>query len=107
MAAKERTYRMCDVCGQVDTDPRHVMAVAPGDGQTDPEVASKASERASGKKHAEAIMQQIMDTSTIMRHMDCCREEGCPDGSCDEVTAGAEDLRGEALVNHLTRKKEK
>ena len=43
------------------------------------------------------------DGGTLMRHMDCCREAGCPDGTCDEVTAGAEDLRGDELVQHLTR----
>jgi hypothetical protein len=40
-----------------------------------------------------------------MRHMDCCREAGCPDGTCNEVTKGAEDKRGPALVKHLTRGK--
>lgn len=39
-----------------------------------------------------------------LRHMDCCREAGCPDGSCDQlVAAGAEDLRGPALVEYLMR----
>ena len=44
----------------------------------------------------------LADGGTLIRHLDCCREAGCPDGSCDVVTAGAEDLRGAALVNHLT-----
>jgi hypothetical protein len=101
--AATRPVRMCDVCGGVDTDPRHVFGVAPGDGATSPEAAGKATDNA-GKDKA-AILLQIMDNSTVMRHMDCCREAGCPDGSCDEVTAGAEDLRGPALVKHLTNKK--
>ena len=42
------------------------------------------------------------DGGTLIRHMDCCREAGCPTGACDEVTAGAEDLRGEELLEHLT-----
>jgi len=45
----------------------------------------------------------LADGSTMMRHMDCCREAGCPDGTCAMVTAGAEDLRGEELIAHLTR----
>ena len=45
----------------------------------------------------------LEDGGTLMRHMDCCREAGCPDGSCNEVTAGAENLRGEELIAHLTR----
>jgi hypothetical protein len=43
------------------------------------------------------------DGGTQTRHMDCCRDEGCPDGTCDEATAGAEELRGDALVEHLTQ----
>lgn len=42
------------------------------------------------------------DGGTQMRHFDCCREAGCPDGSCAELTAGVEDLRGDALLKHLT-----
>ena len=45
------------------------------------------------------------DGSVDDRHMDCCRSAGCPDGSCGEVTKGAEDLRGDDLVKHLTKKK--
>lgn len=46
------------------------------------------------------------DGGTQMRHMDCCREAGCPDGTCVEVTAGAEELRGDELLEHLrTRSK--
>lgn len=43
------------------------------------------------------------DNSTTLRHMDCCRDAGCPDGSCGEVTKGAESKRGAALVKHLTK----
>ena len=36
-------------------------------------------------------------------HMDCCRERGCPDGSCDRLVAqGADSLRGRALIKHIT-----
>jgi hypothetical protein len=48
----------------------------------------------------------LADGGTLMRHMDCCREAGCPDGSCDEVTQGAEKLRGDELVQHLTSRSE-
>jgi hypothetical protein len=70
----ELPTRPCDICGQEDTDPRHVIGTDTGE--------------------------------THMRHMDCCREAGCPTGSCDEVTAGAEDLRGEELREHLTTRSE-
>ena len=68
--AGERPVRFCDICGQEDDHPRHVIAQENG--------------------------------TVSMRHMDCCREAGCPDGSCQEVTAGAESLQGDELVAHLT-----
>lgn len=64
-----RVERYCDVCGKMDTDPRHVQA--------------------------------LPDGTTVDRHMDCCRSRGCD--ICVSVTAGAEDLRGDDLVAHLTK----
>lgn len=40
------------------------------------------------------------DGGTQMRHMDCCREAGCPDGTCDAITET--DLRGDELRTYLT-----
>lgn len=103
--AEIRPMRGCDVCGGVDDHPRHVFAHAPGEGVTEPAVAEKMIEvaKATGDPAAiTAVVAQIQDTSTIYRHMDCCREAGCPDGTCNQVTAGAEDLRGMDLVAHLT-----
>lgn len=45
------------------------------------------------------------DDASVAKHMDCCREAGCPDGSCAIVTAGAEDLRGDSLRSHLVSPK--
>lgn len=42
------------------------------------------------------------DGGTDLRHLDCCRNAGCPDNSCPQLTAGAADKRGAALVAHLT-----
>jgi hypothetical protein len=95
--------RICDLCGGVDDHPRHVIAYAAGDGVTPTEAALKAMEAAGPLGVGAEIMAQISDTSTTMRHMDCCREAGCPDGTCNEVTAGAEDLKGDKLVKHLTK----
>lgn len=99
-----RPMRLCDACGQVDDHPRHVIAHAPGDGVTTTDVASAAIAAASDADRP-AIIAQARDTSTIMRHMDCCRAAGCPDGTCNIVTAGAEDKKGDALVKHLTSRK--
>jgi hypothetical protein len=58
--------------------------------------AAPAAERA-------RLVRDLVDTSSSDRHMDCCREAGCPDGTCNQVTAGAEDKRGGALLKHLTK----
>lgn len=99
--AEQRPVRMCDVCGGVDDHPRHVFGHAPGDGASSNDVAAKALSAAPDDAKA-AIIGQIRDDQTTMRHMDCCREAGCPDGTCNRVTTGAEDLRGTDLVEHLT-----
>lgn len=105
MAEKEvRPVRGCDSCGGVDDHPRHVFAHAPGDGATSAEVAVKMLDNAPPESR-EAIMAQVRDDSTIMKHMDCCRADGCPDGSCNVVTAGAESKRGDDLLKHLVKQK--
>ena len=104
-AQEARLVRMCDLCGGVDDHPRHVFAHAPGDGRTDPELAAKALDSASDETARSAVIAHLQDDSTTVRHMDCCREAGCPDGTCNEVTAGAEDLRGDKLVKHLENQK--
>lgn len=103
MTEETRPLRMCDTCGGVDDHPRHVFAHAPGDGVTSTETAGLALRNAGDDEAASvAILAQVMDNTTVMRHMDCCREAGCPDGTCNIVTKGAEDLKGDALVAHLT-----
>jgi hypothetical protein len=102
--AEKRPMRMCDSCGGVDDHPRHVFGHAPGDAVTNAAVAALAVRNAA-PEDAAAIIAQVQDTSTVMKHMDCCRTDGCPDGTCNEVTAGAEDKRGAALVRHLTKGK--
>lgn len=103
--AEKRPMRMCDVCGLVDDHPRHVFAYADGAGVTDPSIAVLALDNAETAVDKAVILMQIQDNSTTMRHMDCCRSVGCPDGTCNEVTAGAESKRGPALVKHLTSRK--
>lgn len=103
---EQRPLRMCDSCGGVDDHPRHVFAHADGEGKTSDEVADKAldSARELGSDQFKEILRQVRDNATIQKHMDCCRNDGCPDGTCDEVTKGAEDKSGADLVKHLTRK---
>lgn len=104
--AEARPLRMCDVCGLVDDHPRHVFGYGPEDDvQTPVDAADQAiaNAQAVGGDALRNVVAHIRDNSTQMRHMDCCRAVGCPDGSCGVVTAGAEDARGMDLVAHLVR----
>lgn len=103
LEAPARPVRMCDGCGGVDDHPRHTHGLGPEDpNPTSPEIAKLAIENAG--EHLEAIITQVRDVATQVKHMDCCRADGCPDGTCHLVTAGVEDLRGYDLVDHLVNR---
>lgn len=97
-----RPLRVCDLCGQVDDHPRHVIAGAMRDAF--PRVADEVIEQvlANAPEHERGrLLRELLDTASSDRHLDCCREAGCPDASCDLVTAGAEHLTGAELLEHL------
>ncbi|MEV6297846.1 hypothetical protein AB0M02_00400 [Actinoplanes sp. NPDC051861] len=96
-----RPLRVCDLCGGVDDHPRHVLTdpaqgfEKPSDAVVDQVLAeAPAAERS-------RLVRELLDTSASDRHMDCCRVAGCPTGDCGTQTAGAEELRGGALLAHL------
>lgn len=97
-----RLLRVCDLCGGVDDHPRHVIAGGPPDVFTQPsdEILTRVLAAAPAAERARLI-RDLMDTSSSDRHLDCCREAGCPDGTCNTQTTGAETKRGEALLTHL------
>lgn len=101
--ADPRPHRMCDSCGGVDDHPRHVLATAPGESPTSPEVAEKALAAATEAGDQQNILAQIMDTSTVVKHMDCCAADGCPDGSCDSILKESKGKKGAQLVKFLTK----
>ena len=99
MADEKRPVRACDVCGQVDDHPRHVIGVAEGGVPSDDVIDKIIKAGASG-----AAIRQVMDPATTIRHMDCCAAAGCPDGSCNAIHAAAgndKPLTGEKLLKHL------
>jgi hypothetical protein len=104
-----RRLRVCDLCGGVDDHPRHVVAGSiPGDAVA-PQISQDIADRvleAAPREDATRLLRDLYDPSTSDRHMDCCRQAGCPDGTCDLVTAGAENKRGAALLKHLTSVRE-
>jgi hypothetical protein len=94
--------RVCDLCGGVDDHPRHVNAgQTKGYFATPPvEIVHKVLKLAPADQ-ADRLLAALLDPSSSDRHYDCCREAGCPSGSCDLLTQGAEDRRGAALLKHL------
>lgn len=97
-----RPLRVCDLCGGVDDHPRHVIAgpsleVFPrvSDDIVDKVLAS-APEADRGR-----LLRELLDTGSSDRHLDCCRDAGCPTDDCNQTTADAEHLRGAELLDHL------
>lgn len=98
-----RLLRVCDICGGVDDHPRHIIAGAVRD--TFPRVADHVVDQVlanAPEEHRSRLLRDLLDTGSSDRHLDCCREAGCPDGSCSIVTAGAEQLRGPELLDFLS-----
>jgi len=98
----DRALRVCDLCGGVDDHPRHVIAgdtretfAAPAE-----DIVQKVLEEAPEDQRSK-LVRDLFDTTSSDRHMDCCREAGCPTGDCERTTQGAEDKRGAALLKHL------
>lgn len=95
--------RVCDVCGQVDDHPRHVFAGPVGYFEVNDQLAESIldSELASADKNR--IYREVLDTSVQQRHMDCCAEAGCPDGSCNQIiqTMPKGYVKGAKLQKHL------
>lgn len=97
----DRPLRGCPLCGGVDDHPRHVIGkgVLPETRPVDEvvnRVISLVPEVDRGR-----VLFELLGGRGQSRHIDCCREAGCPDGSCGVITAGAEHLRGAALLDHL------
>lgn len=93
-----RPYRLCDSCGGVDDHPRHVHGLGP-DGPNPTAVKAALAAVGNAGDNLEDILVQIQDVSTQVKHQDCCRTDGCPDGSCYEIGAlGGEGKIGEELL---------
>jgi hypothetical protein len=106
-----RALKVCDACGGVDDHPRH-MILGPPDTAVTPtaDVVNAVFDNLARLKalpeDRNRLLAELYDTAAIERHLDCCREAGCPipagePGSCYDQTAGAEDKRGGELLEHL------
>lgn len=95
--ADTRPLRLCDVCAQLDDHPRHVTAVSPGADGAVPDSAFL--DTLPDGVPARAIAE-LMDNSTVIRHMDCCASRGC--SVCLDVLEAAGSAHGDALTKKLT-----
>lgn len=99
--------RVCDGCGLVDDHPRHALTGADPDGVTRPSQELIGKVVAGGyPPEVTALAIDQLNEPGLYLHLDCCLERGCPDGTCVRQTAGAEDLRGGDLRDHLMSLKE-
>lgn len=77
---------ICDICGGIDTAPKHVVAYL-GQAVIDPKPEHvKAAIEAEGltTDQRAAILADVYDIDTNRRHITCCAASGCPTNSCQE-----------------------
>lgn len=102
MIGGDRPLRVCDVCGGVDDHPRHTIAGEKG--AAGPPLRSSVeavmgNETLTTEQKA-AALEDLYETSSQLRHMDCCRKVGCPSGTCDHVAelGGVDGVTGTDLL---------
>ena len=97
--APNRALRICDVCGGVDDHPRHILAAGVGEIPVNQENLAKVlADESLAPEDKARIVADIVDTTTQLRHMDCCTNVGCPDGTCNRHS---NDLKGGALLDAI------
>lgn len=98
-----RALRVCDLCGQVDDHPRHVIAGHDAEAFPRPfdDIVNRVLEAAPSAERAR-LVRELTDTSSSDRHLDCCAQAGCPTDTCGPQVAGAEGKTGAAMLRHLT-----
>lgn len=106
MIGNGRALRVCDLCGGVDDHPRHVIAGAAAafEPPSDEIVTAVLTNAAAADVDSHTLARLLRDLHSVAaqdRHMDCCRQAGCPTGACDQQTAGVESAIGAALLDHL------
>lgn len=91
--AETRLLRLCDVCGALDDLPRDVKAVAPGTPGTVPDAAFL--DALPDNVPARAVAE-LMDATTVVRHIGCCAATGCD--VCQSVLTATNNAEGADLT---------
>ena len=101
---KGRMLRACDYCGGVDDHPRNIIAGT--DGQ---DVAPAPTEDiinavldAAPIGDRARLLADLMDTTSLTPHYDCCAARGCAHEVCHQIVAAADGKTGKALHAMLT-----
>ena len=101
-----RALHVCDLCGQVDDHPRHVLAGGMEGAHPAPpgKVVRLVMANAADLPQAEQdrLLADLLDTSASDRHLDCCAAAGCPTDTCGPQVAGADGKTGADLLRHIT-----
>jgi hypothetical protein len=83
MKTNPNPYRVCDKCHQIDQAPRHQLGLAgsPEEQVTySQELTDKLLDASDGdRKKTRAVMAHVQDRATVLKHLDCCAEDGCVD----------------------------
>lgn len=107
--SEDRPLRVCDLCGGVDDHPRHVIAGSTSGIFTRPsdEIINRVLTTAPEEDRAR-LLGDLTDTGSSDRHLDCCRDAGCPETdpekNCNVQLADVEDLHGVELAEWLYNK---
>lgn len=96
-----RVLRVCDLCGGVDDHPRHVIAGTERDAFARPsdEILNRVLDAAPAEDRAR-LVNDLIDTSSSDRHLDCCAAAGCPTNTCGVQVVGAPGT-GQAMLDHV------
>lgn len=94
--------RVCDLCGQVDDHPRHTFGGPQPNmfRQAPDDIVNKVLDAAPADQRAR-LLRDLMDTSSLDLHKDCCRDAGCPTGTCNDELDEVGELRGPELRDAL------
>lgn len=88
-----RLLRLCDVCGGLDDHPRDVTNASPGVEGTVPDAAFL---NALPENTPPRAVAELMDPTTLVRHIDCCASKGCQ--TCLRITEVTNGAHGDALT---------
>jgi hypothetical protein len=100
-----RFLRVCDLCGKVDTAPRHSFGgPLPNTFRAAPDDIVEKVLEAAPAEHRAQLLRDLMDTSSLDLHKQCCRDAGCPTGECAEELDEVGDLLDDELRDALTER---